>query len=391
MSPVGYDWLQNEFGAYDLYYLDPLVIKGPSVGRIATLNRTMASLKRFWPGRKNVAPPWHKADTKDLDELLTKIRKILDIDETNRDIGQFFEGGIQGKLLADRCKQKEIVDLFMAELGDSKPIHARRKFERVQELIEKKEDVEALPNCNTSECLVVIDGMINRTDTDRHPELYNSVVVSSRSEDRRVRLVRFCLADRPWPLLSMGNCGIGLMVDLKGLSKAYPNDSTVETLIDVVGLDDWYPFAKVIGYWRSDRGGRPFVDVLAILVKTYPSMGEILKCRNGPDRKFVLMLNETIEAVEAETAALSTGKIYDAGNSDLPLLYPYLLETLCLHLNNTDWTQFGPLPKGRYEPAWQYRNALKKLVSKITKQKTESRLPALFDRTRDQKPKLLPE
>lgn len=380
MATIETEWLHELFGLYDLYYLDPLVIKDASARVTRTTRGLGPLLSRFRPRNRNVAPPWYTTDAKSLELLLAKIRKVLGVDETNRDLGQFFEGGLQAKLLADRGKQKEIVDAIIVELGNSNRTHQLRRFETVADLSERKDHIQVMPNRNTSECLVSIDGVISRIDTESHKELYNSVVVDSRTEDRRVRLVRFCLADRPWPLLWIGDHTIGLMVDQKGLSKTYPNDTGTDSPLDVLRSDEWYPFAKVIGFWRSDRGGRPFVDVLAILIKTYPSMGEILKPRvSGPKRKFLQLLEDGRDAVEREIDALSAGNSYDSGTSDFRLLYPYLLSTLFCHLNNTDWTRFITRSKALYDLADDYRKALLRLVEQIKSKGADSMLPAYFD------------
>ncbi len=233
---------------------------------------------------------WYTVDIEEVQALLDKIGKIIGLHDSNRDLYPFLESGLLRNVLIDRDKQIQIASAIIKALAKEKSINQKRKFNTVAQICEASDELRKLPNRISPECLVVVDGVINRVDTQSNADLYSCVQVTPRVEGRYNRLVRFMLSDQPWPLLSLESPCIGLMVNQRALAKTYPVGPSVEGAVDIVSLDGWYPFAKVIGYWQTDRGGRPYIDVLAILAKTYPTMGELLRPREGSKRKLLQML-----------------------------------------------------------------------------------------------------
>lgn len=93
MAP-NWKWLDDLFGpSYDLYYLDPLVIKipleaqKPSKGSRATLKNAWSRARNWRGGKKE--QPWYTTDFAAVSQLGTGIRKILGVKNPKQDLGEF--------------------------------------------------------------------------------------------------------------------------------------------------------------------------------------------------------------------------------------------------------------------------------------------------------------
>lgn len=368
MAPQ-WDWLHELFGSYDLYYLDPWIVKDTAFPKPKAHSSFRQRLK-FWQTPK---PAWFTQDVHQLETLLSQIRKLLDFDGKDRDLSQFFEGGLQNKLARDRAKQREVVTLFL-EAWTNKEINRLRKFENVNDLSEGNARIKDFANRNTVDALVFVDGMINRTQPDETNEQFQTVVVPQTVVDRYYRSVRFFIADRPWVLMGLDEHAVGLVVDQKALLKSYPNDARVDGPVDPVGPANWYPFARVIGFWRVANGGRPYIDVIAILIKMYPTLDQVFRPRAGGKRKFVKMIEDARDLAEQIKASLGAGARHEAIH-DYSLAYPYLLAYLGCGLNHAKWDKFLQRSKELNTIFLQYEHALLKLTEEITLRQHDSVLP----------------
>jgi hypothetical protein len=413
-------WLESLFTNYDLYYLDPLIIKDALPDYLPPAERVRSQTSRLWGQvEKPVVVPWFQTDIEATSAVLAKVRQILRVDETNQEISQFLED-ILPDLSEDRGRQKQIVETLVRGLRPAvqadpkaspmppargmarqvldalvnawrpatepeKPtVHKYRIVNDLSDLDKKFGFFRQLPNRNMVDCLVALEGMITCVSTKDNLGLYRSVSVKQRYEDRYTRAVRFSLAERPGQLLAMDNWRIGLMVDQKGLEKTYPISFDGEDSVNAVALNGWYPFAKAIGFWRTDRGGRPFVDVLAILIKAFPSLDEILRQRAALDQTcFAQMLQNGKAKVDKTRQDLLSKPRYDP-KEDYELVYPYFLATLCCRLNKCGWDKFETGERELYNFYKQYWQALVDLAKEIQAKKLPSCLPD-FVKTEEKK------
>lgn len=380
---VNTEWLEDLFGPYDFYYVDPLLLKSSS--EKASKRNAIGWERLFGPIGKKEKSKWYSEDVPYLQDYLRKLKRILGTEGSKLGTADFFEDGLHRDLLSDRGKQKKFVDAFGSVLEKSGRISSKRRFSSVEKLCRSTDELRGMPNQLTPDCLVFVDGVINRVDSQNQPDLYQSVQVLPRSEDREPRLVRFLLSDHAWPLHWMGAPGIGLMVSRKALMKTYP---TVENDSDTVGLDGWYPFARVLGYWQTERGGRPFIDVLAILVKSFPTLDAIFQATSdGAQRKLTQMLAIARDAVQ-KAMKLAQEQSYDAAN-DSYLLYPLLLYSLCFNLNGINEEQLSTRAPAVHNLVLQYRSNLDEFADFLEKHEMESLLPMLLNTSRRSQIKLL--
>lgn len=403
------------FSGYDLYYLDPLIVKDASQSDLRPEKKTRSLMDRLLgEEEKPVEFLWYERDTELISDLLANVRQILGLSKPAENISYFFDARLVARLSEDRGRQKQIVDALFKGLcsrpaseeseKDAQPkdrwilrphvdafrkslnprveptkksIEETRIVSDLNDMNEKLELYQELPNRSKVECLVALEGTITTVSAQFNSELYQSVLVTPRHEDHHLRSVRFCLAPRPGMLLGLDEWRVGLMVDQKGLAKTYP-DSGSEVPVDLLALDKWYPFAMAIGFWRTDRGGRPFVDVLAILIKSFPSMDRILKERGTTDQRcFLEMLKNGKLNAEVKKKSFQGGAYDPRGDYDL--LYPYLLATLCCHLNNTDWKKFQTRGRLLFDLSSGYWQALVDLANEIRGKAADSWLPDVVD------------
>lgn len=384
-------WLHDLFGPYDFYYLDPIILKdSKSTEPSRKHNQTFWQ----WLQNKPTVEAWFKSDTQQIDDLFHKLRQIIGIKDGVYDLDQFFEDGIHSNLLNDRNMQRQFTDAILKLLSvpnnpdpkkknqtpSIKPLGAKRKFDTVKKLREEGKHLGDLPNSSTASNIIIADGMIVRVDTDTHADLYSLVNVTPQTQDRHTRLVRFMITDTAWPLMWLDVPCIGLMVDQKALTKTYLDGSSSTGHIDIVGLEDWYPFAKVFGYWRTDRGGRPYIDVLAILIRTFPTMDEILRPRAmGPKTKLMQMLEDGITNAQKEYNTVQNKQPYVLQN-DATLLYPLLLTRLLFGLNGINMTHLQARAPMYYSKFHEYYRTLDKLARVLKAKHFESLLPAFIEK-----------
>jgi hypothetical protein len=60
---------------------------------------------------------------------------------------------------------------------------------------------------------------------------------------------------------------------------------------------DWYPFTRTIGFYRTSSSGLPFVDVIAILTRPFPSFYEVLASLPESEQPWGLSLPEAFEYI----------------------------------------------------------------------------------------------
>lgn len=368
------DWLEELFGPYDFYYLDPLIAKREATKQDSTASTSQHS---WYPTLGNDLSKWHNKDVSGIHELLHKMTKIIGIEESDLDQGEIFDGMVRNGLLTDRAKQKQIVGLVEGALKKEKQISDLRKFPSVKHLCDATKRLRALPAYSPSQCLVVAKGTINRVDENIAPDLYAPVRVAPLVEHHQARRVHFVLSDLPWPLIWLETPSIGLMVCDKALAITCSIGNQTEIAHDLVWQDGWYPNAQVMGYWQTDRGGRPYIDVLAIMLKSYPTVDEMFHEVITPSiRKLEEMLVIGRDATEKSILDFP-GAGYDLSN-DRFLLFPLLLFCLCFHLNLVDTGQLKNRAPMIYARFSEYRNRLDELADLLLDREVQSLIPALL-------------
>jgi hypothetical protein len=377
-------WLDDLFGpTYDLYYLDPLVLKIPleaqkkRKGSGTTLKNAWSQVKN-WRAKKEL--PWYTTDFVAISQLGVGIRKILGVKNPKQDLGEFTDSTLQEEFLKDYSKQNQIAQMLIGSLTKVPPggICSTRQT-RIEDLGDRLDQWRVLPNQNAAESLVVIDGVISAVEQDIRSDLYHSVIVTPEMVDRRKRVVRFCVSSLPWPLVSLESGRVGLMIDSRGTRQAYAGDTR-----NPIARDGWYPFAKVFGYWRTERGGRKYVDTLAILIRVWPTIDQILAAKAGGQRKLITMLNNARMEVDNARSIFDSSGVYDS-RQDNVILYPVLLANLCCNLNNMDCPDFREHAPGIHEAFDNFWKNLDDFAAQINN-KTESLLPGFVVRMKDKSP-----
>ena len=84
------------------------------------------------------------------------------------------------------------------------------------------------------------------------------------------RTIESLLSDCPGALMTLHDPVIGLMVD------QYALDHWTEGLLFTLSSVEWHPYARVIGLYSTAIGSHPYLDVVAILLRPYPPLDEVL-------------------------------------------------------------------------------------------------------------------
>ncbi len=341
------------------------------------MKNALAQFERLgWKKRKS---EWYTTDFGPINQLGVDIRKALGVKSSKPDLGEFTDSTLQEEFLKDYGKQTQIAKLLGGLFEKAPPDGGSpTRCVRIEDLAERVDQWGSLPNRNVAESLVVIDGVLSTVDSEIRSDLYHSVMVSPEMVDRRKRVVRFCISNLPWPLISLEGRRIGLMIDSKGAHQAYAGDAG-----NPMARDGWYPFAKIFGYWRTERGGRKYIDTLAILIKAWPTMDQILAAKTGGHRKFITMLNNARTAIGNARSTFDSSGMYE-GRQDNAILYPVLLANLCCNLNNMDCPDFREYAPGLHEAFDSYWKDLAEFAAQIN-HKTESMLPGFVARMKNEK------
>lgn len=244
-----YEWLKRRFGEYDLVYLDPLICD-------PTLSQSWLSQRAFWHSEK-----------KALASFLGRLTETLSIRPEEASPSSFMEEkGFGTRFKSDRIAQRhvaQVINQFLAK------VEARR-YRSVDLLRREKSSLFAkIADRPKGESLIIVDAMF-ATRASAPEELIRTIEAPVQLQNSSVRTIECVLSDSPGPLLTLRDPVIGLMVN----RHAFYNWTAAFNTILYAG---WYPFARTVGLYTTLPGGHPFVNVIAILVRTFPSLEEVLR------------------------------------------------------------------------------------------------------------------
>jgi hypothetical protein len=258
--------------------------------------------------------------------------------------------GFGTRLNGDRGLQRrvaQIINQYQFELENQTVIQVQRYYPAVASLQEAKLSLEEIADKPNGDSLVIVDAMIvGRTVAPL--ERQSMFETHTRYQGNCIRTIEYMLADSPGYLLTLKDPVIGLMVDRQSVSHC-------TEAFNAILAAGWYPYTRVAGLYATVPGGHSFVNVIAILVRSYPSLEEILVpmgelpecCLPGMLEQLLTRLDQEIKTLQEEkskatnigdgtSAATSIPKVYE---KDAEFLYPGYLFKLFCELNKVSWQE----------------------------------------------------
>ncbi len=299
-----FDWLNHRFqeSEYDLIYLDPLV----------------CSLAQY----KTEFSPWihQRPEEQARESFIGRLIETLGIKSGDNSSPAFLETkGFGTRLKGDRALQRRVAHVINQHLNEI----ATRHYHSVVSLQKQKARLENMADRSRGGSLIIVDAMFsNRAGA---PEEIQQVVQSPvQYLDNSMRNTECMLTDSLGPALTLCDPVIGLMVD----EIAFYNWTEAFNIILSAG---WYPFARTVGLYATVPGGPPFINVIAILMRPYPSFHEVLTPPQGKPKRCCLpgTLEHVLEkSLEPEIKRLQTGgitptKVYDRDKEFLSPVYVF--------------------------------------------------------------------
>jgi hypothetical protein len=308
-----YIWLKYRFRGYDLVYLDPLVCH--------------PALRQSWLSQRAFRRP----EDKGIGPFLSRLTDTLSIRPEDTSPSSFLEEkGLGTRFKSDRIAQRHVASAVNQHLAEVQARHYRSAeyLQRQKSHLDAK--VADRPNGNS---LVIVDAMFG-SRTRVPEEILRADQVPIQYHADSTRRIECILTDSPAPAVTLLDPVIGLMVD----QYAFYNWTEVFTNILAAG---WYPFTRMVGLYTTSPGGQPFVNVIAILMRSYPSLDELLTPPLGwrPEYSLPGMLDLVLRTLDTEIKELQQAKkantrFYD---KDKWFLFPVYVFQLCCQLHSISW------------------------------------------------------
>lgn len=349
------DWLSQRFLEYDLVYLDPLV------GDL--------SLHRPWLSQWLV---W-RSEEKAIASFLGRLIETLGIRPEDASPSSFLgREGFGARFRSDRTLQRRVARVINEHLTEVKTRH----HSDVASLQERKVSLcENIADRAEGGSLIVVDGMF-ATRAKAPEEIQRSIQAPVQYQDNSTRGIECMMADSPARLIALSDPVIGLMVS----RRAFYYWTEAFTAILSAG---WYPWSRAVGLYETIPGGHAFVNVIAILMRPYPSLDEVLVALPGEDSRCSLpgtlqhilenLLNPEIENLQAAKrkagiadtgtrAATSLKPVYDR---DKEFLVPVYLFQLCCQLNRVSSLGLQVRANRAYQVLLAYLDRLKVVATSL--------------------------
>jgi len=382
-----FEWLKRRFREYDLVYLDPLVCN-------PALRKSGLSRWAFW----------RSSEEKAIASFLGQLIETLGITPKDASPSSFLEDkGLGTRFKSDRILQRRAAHVINQYLAKDE-LEARHHY-IIASLQRQKTSLEKIADRPNGDSLIIVDAMF-ATRAKAPEEIQRAVQAPVQYQDNSARTIECVLTDSPGPLLTLHDPVIGLRVD----GHAFYNWTEAFNTILSAG---WYPFARAVGLYATSPGGHPFIKVIAILMRPYPSLDEVLapplgespRCCLPGMLEYVLenSLNPEIDKLQDEkkkegrgtkrkTRATSAGtgavtslkRVYDR---DEQFLFPVYLFQLCCQLNRTSYLGLQVRANRAYQVLRLYLERLKVLGECLKNLEIESQIVSQETDVR----KLLPE
>jgi len=242
-----FEWLDRRFRDYDLVYLDPIVCD--------------PALRKSWLSR------WFswRSEDRAAGSFLYRLIQTLELRSEDASPSFFLEKeGLGTRFKSDRIMQRCVAGVVNKHLAEVKARH----YTSVASLERDKRSVEKIVDKPRGNSLIIVDAMFS-SRAKVPEEIQWTVQCPAQYTDKSIRSVEAILSDSPAPLLTLHDPVIGLMVD----NQAFYNWTEAFTTILAAR---WYPFARTVGLYATSPGGPPFIKVIAILMRPYPSLNEVL-------------------------------------------------------------------------------------------------------------------
>lgn len=299
-----FDWLNHLFQEreYDLIYLDPLVCS-------FALYKTEFSL---WTQPR----PEKRA----IESFLGRLVKTLGIKPEDASPPSFLETkGFGTKFKSNRALQRRVARVINQHLNEV----ATRHYHSIVSLQRQKAPLENIADRPQGESLIIVDAMLS-TRAGAPEAIQQVVQAPGQYLDNSMRSIECMLTDDPSPVLTLCDPVIGLMVD----EIAFYNWTEAFNIILSAG---WYSFARTVGLYSTIPGGPPYINAIAILMRPYPSLNEVLTHRQGKPQRCCLpgMLEHVLEkSLKPEIEKLKTSgiapiKVYDRDKEFLSPVYVF--------------------------------------------------------------------
>ncbi len=283
-------WLTRRFREYDLVYLDPLVCH-------QSLRQSGSSR---WAFSRTQA---HSAE-----DLLSQLRGILGIASEDASPSSFLEDtGVGTMLKRDRPVQRFIATIINRHLSTMSAIDGRY-CNGIRTLHEQRSSLDSVADRLHSDSLILVDAML-AMGTGVPADIRKAAQAAVQYEGDPRRSMECMLTDIPAPLLTLCDPSIGMMVDRHSF---YNYSEPLNTVISA----GWYPFTRTLGLYATSPGKPAFINVIAILIRRFPSLDELLVSLPGEPKRCSLpgmlehvrikWLEPEIEAVEARASGAAT-------------------------------------------------------------------------------------
>lgn len=373
-----FDWLKHQFREYDLVYLDPLVCD-------PALRKSYSSRWTFWRSGK-----------KSIESFLGRLIKSLGIRPEDTYPSYFLEyKGFGTRFRSDRILQRHVARVINQHLDEV----TTRHYHSAASLQGQKASLEKIADRLQGESLIIVDAMLS-TRAGAPEEIQQVVQAPVQHLDNSMRSIECMFTDSPGPLLTLCDPVIGLMVDEHVF---YNWTGAFRTILSV----GWYPFARTVGLYSTSPGGHPFINVIAILMRPYPSLDEVLEPSRGKPARCSLpgmleyLLENSLEPeierlknerqkskktvpASAGTSAVTSKRVYDRDEQFLSPVYLFLL--FC-QLNRTSWQGLRARANYAYQVLQTYLERLELLGKCLEDLGIESQIPPQETGVRE----LLPE
>lgn len=244
-------WLDERFQGlgYDLVYLDPM-IGDPSLRRPG----------RFW------LPFLHSDEERELSHFLRELANAVAIKSGQSTTGYVSGDGLGSKINSDRVLRRRIERVINESFPQSRRYDSIAR-DSSHPLSHERAFLETIVDRSDGTSLIAVDAMFSRVI--EVPEALQWMVdvppqMLASAGQRRVECV---LLDVPGPMANLRDNILGLMVNSKAFYRCTAS---------AVTLASWYPFARVVGQYAKHPDGPPFLDVAAILMRSYPAFRDFL-------------------------------------------------------------------------------------------------------------------
>lgn len=246
--PNTLDWISRRFDAFSIVYLDSLICE-------------LASTTTWWSRHVQLT----QTSTQRFANQLTSQLKVKP--EETVVTSYLDPNGLGTRFKKDHDLQRAITELIEQELTTVRS-GSIRSFDSLDRFFDQRSTL--LGKGAPAEVLVALDTMFACRII--LPEETNLALPAQIEDDPRS--VECVLTDQHPKLLTLYDRHIVLSVD----RRAFYEWTTDFTRILTVG---WHPFTRTIGYYTTSAGGQPFIRVLAILMRPYPLIREVLLPRRS--------------------------------------------------------------------------------------------------------------